>query len=56
MFECRAGWSAAARARRKGEPIVDGFVEILTFLPRLFLFFITYPLRFLGFDFDWGIR
>jgi hypothetical protein len=31
------------------------FVEILTYLPRLFLFLVTYPLRFFGVDFDWGI-
>jgi len=31
-------------------------VEALTLFPRLILFAITFPLRFLGFDFDFGIR
>lgn len=32
------------------------FFEVLTYLPRLILFLITFPLRWLGADFDWGIR
>jgi len=31
-------------------------LALFTFLPRLALFFVTFPLRFLGFDFNWGIR
>ena len=30
--------------------------EALTFLPRLFGFLVTFPLRAFGLDFDWGIR
>ncbi len=32
------------------------FEAFWTFLPRLIGFLITFPLRFLGLDFDWGIR
>jgi len=32
------------------------FVELLTFPLRLVLFLVTFPLRFFGLDFDWGIR
>ena len=31
------------------------FEQLWTFIPRLIGFLITYPLRFLGIDFDWGI-
>ncbi len=31
-------------------------LEIITFLPRLFGFLVTFPLRIFGIDFDWGIR
>lgn len=31
-------------------------LEALTLFPRLILFAITFPLRFFGADFDWGIR
>jgi hypothetical protein len=53
--------AAAAVARVAGTSvegvwIMDSLGDILTFLPRLFLFVITFPLRFLGLDFDWGIR
>ena len=30
--------------------------EILTFLPRLLGFLISFPIRIFGVDFDWGIR
>lgn len=32
------------------------FEAAWTYLPRLFGFLLTYPLRWIGFDFDWGIR
>lgn len=32
------------------------FEAVWTFLPRLLGFLITFPLRFFGMDFDWGIR
>jgi hypothetical protein len=32
------------------------FEEIFLLLPRLIGFLITFPLRLLGIDFDWGIR
>lgn len=32
------------------------FERIWLFVPRLIGFLITFPLRFLGMDFDWGIR
>lgn len=32
------------------------FVALLTFVPRLLGFLVTFPLRFFGFDFNWGIR
>jgi len=31
-------------------------VDLLTYLPRLIGFLLTFPLRSLGLDFDWGIR
>jgi hypothetical protein len=31
-------------------------LEILTFLPRLLGFLISFPIRIFGVDFDWGIR
>ncbi len=32
------------------------FEAIWTFIPRLLGFLITFPLRWIGLDFDWGIR
>ena len=32
------------------------FIDVLTFLPRLIGFLLTFPLRAFGLDFDWGIR
>jgi len=32
------------------------FLDIITFVPRLIGFILTFPLRALGLDFDWGIR
>ncbi len=33
------------------------FVALFTYLPRLFGFLLTYPIRVIfGVDFDWGIR
>lgn len=32
------------------------FAEIITYIPRLIGFLLTFPLRALGLDFDWGIR
>ena len=32
------------------------FIDVLTFLPRLIGFLVTFPLRAFGLDFDWGIR
>jgi hypothetical protein len=47
---------SAARTRRK-EPDAMSIEEIFTFLPRLFGFLVTYPIRVIfGVDFDWGIR
>lgn len=32
------------------------FEEFWTYLPRLFGFILTFPLRAFGLDFDWNIR
>ena len=47
--------SGGSPGARKDGLAMDGFAEILTFLPRLIMFLVTYPLRFFGMDFDWGI-
>ena len=35
---------------------IMSFEAWFLYLPRLIGFLITFPLRLLGFDFDWGIR
>ena len=47
--------SGGSPGARKDGLAMDGLAEILTFLPRLIMFLVTYPLRFFGMDFDWGI-
>lgn len=42
------------RVSKAGEHIMEIF-ELLTFLPRLVLFFLTLPLRLLGINIDFGL-